>query len=248
MPTSPRAYHILQRVQRGGKLGPVVQSLLIMNVIWFLYMTTAGVSLYNPDPMMLVRFGALYGPLVYAGESWRLLSCMFVHIGILHIGFNMFVLYMIGRDLEVLYGHLAFLWIYLFSGLCGAFASLFFHPYSLTAGASGAIFGVAGAAISFYLRLRQPVLKNVFLRWRNSLLAFIAYNIVFGLLIPGIDIFAHFGGLIAGFAMGFVVAAPEGTQSENQIRLLAGVVLGAALLYGLAIWLGVPMKLTVRPT
>ena len=243
MPTTPRAHHILQRVQQGGKLGPVVQSLLIMNVVWFVYMTTAGVSLYKPDPMLLVRFGALYGPLVYSGETWRLLSCIFVHIGLLHIGFNMFVLYMIGRDLEVLYGHAAFLWVYLFSGLCGALGSLFFHPYSLTAGASGAIFGLAGAALSFYLRLREPMLKNVFVRWRNSLLAFVVYNIIFGFLIPGIDIFAHFGGLIAGFAMGFVVAAPEGTQTENQIRLVIGIVAGGALLYGIAVWMGVPIHI-----
>ena len=241
MPTSPRAYHLLQRVSRGSKVGPVTQSLMIMNVGWFIYMTVAGVSLYNPDPQLLVRFGALYGPLVYAGETWRLLSCMFVHIGLIHIGFNMFVLYMIGKDLEVLYGHTAFFLVYVFSGLCGAFASLASHPYSLTAGASGAIFGLAGAALSFYLRLHEPMLKNVFLRWRNSLIAFVLYNAVFGFIFPGIDMYAHFGGLFAGFAIGFVVAAPEGTASENRVRLIVGILVSLGVLYGLATWLRVPI-------
>jgi rhomboid protease GluP len=212
-----------------------------MNLVWFLYMTVAGVSLTSPDPMLLVRFGALYGPLVYQGDLWRLLSCQFVHIGFMHIGFNMYVLYAIGRDLENIYGRVAFLLIYLFAGTFGALASLWAHPISLSAGASGAIFGLAGATLSFYLRLREPLLKNLFLRWRNSLLLFVIYNGIFGLIIPGIDNYAHFGGLAGGFIMGYIISSPEGSDSERHIRTTVGIVVGAVFLYSMAKLLGLPI-------
>lgn len=229
-----------QLIRGGGKLGPVTQSLILMNIVWFVYMTAAGVSLYQPDPRLLVRFGALFGPLVYQGELWRLVSCQFVHIGLLHIGFNMYVLYSLGRDLEIRLGHLPFLWIYLFAGTAGALASLWAHPVSLSAGASGAIFGLAGAAIAFYLRLHQPILKQFFTRWRNSLLLFIFYNAVFGFIVPGIDNFAHLGGLAAGFAMGYVVVSPEGSETEVWIRQAAGLAAALAFLYFCGQFLGLP--------
>ncbi len=241
MPHSPRSYRLLQQVVEGRRTSYVTQALMIINVVWFIYMTAAGVSLSRPDPLLLVRFGALYSPLVYQGELWRLLSCQFVHIGLLHIGFNTYVLYAIGKDLEILYGRVAFLTVYLFSGTCGALASLWAHPVGLSAGASGAIFGLAGAALSFYLRLHEPMLKQVFQRWRNSLLAFVGYNAIFGFIVPGIDNFAHFGGLLAGFAMGYIVSAPEGTETESYIRIGAGIIGGLGFLYAVAKLLSLPI-------
>lgn len=240
MSPHPVAYRRLQKLAQGGPRY-VTQSLLIMNLIWFLYMSAAGVSLYRPDPVLLVRFGALFGPLVYQGEVWRLLSCQFVHIGLMHIGFNMYVLYAIGRDLEIILGHIPFLLVYLFAGTCGALASLWAHPVSLSAGASGAIFGLAGATLSFYLRLKGELLKRLFLRWRNSLLMFVGYNAIFGLIIPGIDNFAHFGGLIGGFVMGYVVASPEGSETEGHVRTVIGLVVGIGFLYTMANLLSVPL-------
>ncbi len=241
MSDSPRASPRIQQVMRGHPSHYATQSLLIINIIWFLYMTVAGVSLSSPDPVLLVRFGALYGPLVYQGEIWRLLSCQFVHIGLIHIGFNMYVLWAIGRDLEVIYGRVGYLTVYFFAGTCGALASLWAHPVSLSAGASGAIFGLAGAALSFYFRLQHAALKQMFLRWRNSLLAFVVYNAIFGFIIPGIDNFAHFGGLIAGFVMGYIVSSPDGTDAEAWGRTALGAGLGLAFLYGVAKYLALPL-------
>ncbi len=237
----PTGLKRIEEVLRGSRIGPITQTLILVNIVWFIYMTVAGVSPYRPDPRLLVRFGALFGPMVYQGELWRLLSCQFVHIGLLHIGFNMYVLYALGRDLEILLGRVAFVWVYLFAGTCGALASLWAHPISLSAGASGAIFGLAGASIAFYLRLHHPVFKNIFARWRNSLLMFIFYNAIFGFIIPGIDNFAHMGGLAAGFAMAFLVVSPEGSETEIQVRMGLGLGVGLAFLYFTAQALQLPL-------
>lgn len=237
----PQGMRLVQEVMRDGKTGYITQSLIIINIVWFIYMTVAGVSPYRPDPRLLVRFGALFGPLVYQGDLWRLISCQFVHIGLLHIGFNMYVLYAIGRDLEVLLGRLPFLWIYLFAGTCGALASLWAHPISLSAGASGAIFGLAGSAIAFYFRLHHPILKQFFLRWRNSLLLFLFYNAIFGFIVPGIDNFAHMGGLVSGFVMAYLITSPEGSETERWTRIGLGLGLGLLFLCLASQWLGLPL-------
>lgn len=233
---------LLQSIMRGGgRTGLATQALLVANLIWFLYMFMQGAGLYSPDPRLLIRFGALFEPLVYQGELWRLLSCQFVHVGLMHLGFNMYVLFALGRDLEMIYGHAPYLWIYLFSGVGGALASLAAHPITFSAGASGAIFGLAGSALAFHLRLKNPVLKTMFARWRNSLLTFIGYNAIFGFIIPGIDNFAHFGGLVSGFLMALMVAAPEGTASEAWLRLGAGVALGGIAIFAIGHLLGLPL-------
>lgn len=241
MQQSPKTHRLIQKIMHGRQPSYVTQSLIVMNLVWFLYMTVAGVSLTRPDPVLLVRFGALFGPMVYQGELWRLLSCQFVHIGFMHIGFNMYVLFAIGRDLEIIYGRIPFLILYFFSGFCGALASLWAHPMSLSAGASGAIFGLAGGTLSFYLRLHEPLLKNLFQRWRNSLLLFVIYNGIFGLIIPGIDNFAHFGGLAGGFAMGYVISSPEGSETEHHTRTILGIILGCGFLYMMVKFLGLPL-------
>lgn len=241
MSPSDRSHQLIYKVMQGRRLGPVTQALMIMNVVWFVYMTAAGVNPARPDPLLLVRFGALFGPLIYEGETWRLVSYMFVHIGLLHIGFNTYVLYALGRDLEVLYGRIPFIIIYFFAGLCGGLASLWAHPVTLSAGASGAIFGLAGAAISFYFRLHDPTLKRIFARWKNSLLLFIGYNVVFGLMIPGIDNFAHMGGLISGFVMGYIIASPEASEQEGLTRISLGLVFGVGVLYAIGRTLGLSL-------
>jgi len=122
----------------------VTPALIAANVL--IYAATAGASgRAEPTPDVLLRWGALFGPAVANGESWRLVSAMFLHVGILHIALNCFFLRPIGNLVERLLGSLTFLTVYLITGVTGAIASLLAHPSSIGVGASGALFGVTGA-------------------------------------------------------------------------------------------------------
>src|SRR3990167_8410861 len=191
------------------RIPPATRALCGIMITWFLIMGVLGTNPLSPQNEDLLKYGALFGPLVFEGQSFRLISSLFVHVGLLHLFFNTYILYMIGRDLERLYGPLHFLLIFFFSGLTGTLLSLWHHPIAIVAGASGAIFGLAGAAIAFYIRLPEGHFKEIFKGWRNSLLSFIVLNIVIGLVLPMIDQFGHLGGLLGGFFLGLLIAKPS---------------------------------------
>ena len=110
----------------------------------------------------LFRDGALFGPLVADGEWWRLITYGFLHAGLLHIGFNMFLLWLLGRELEPQLGTPRFLGIYFSSLLAGAFGALLLSPNAATVGASGAIFGLMGAAAAIlYARGVNPFQTDI---------------------------------------------------------------------------------------
>jgi rhomboid protease GluP len=181
---------------------PVVTYVLlgIIGVV-FLLETLAGGS---TDTEALVRMGAKVSPLIAAGEYWRLFTAMFLHIGLLHLFFNGYALIAIGTELERILGWGRFLAIFVFSGLFGSLASYAFSA-SLSAGASGAIFGIIGALAAFFLRHRQQLGA-----WGQRRLLNIAFllviNLVLGFTQPGIDNMAHLGGLVAGFALGWALS------------------------------------------
>lgn len=174
-------------------------ALIGLNIIYFLLMVFAGFHLFpNPiegsiDQRVLINFGAKVNSLIEAGEIWRLLSSTFIHIGIIHLAFNLYALWALGPLTEESFGHRRFLMIYIFSGLGGSIASFVFSPV-LSAGASGAIFGLLGALL--YYSYKRPAL------WKSglgmNLVVVILINLGFGFVQPGIDNFAHLGGLITG--------------------------------------------------
>ena len=198
----------------------------------------------------LVQLGAQVNMLVAAGENWRLVTAMFLHIGLAHLAFNMYALFILGRDIEGFFGSLQFLTIYVISGIAGNVAYYVAGPNAVSAGASGAIFGLIGAEIAFFVSNRA--LFGSFSRQRLSNLALVVViNLAFGFLGRGINNLAHLGGLVSGLALGFALtprhqvtwewspsgAAPrlvDGTPRWVQI----GAVIGAILLLGLAILLG----------
>jgi len=125
--------------------------LLGINVLVFVLMLVSGVSPIDPSAEELLDWGASYGPYILNGESWRLVTAMFVHIGAVHIIFNMQALWNLGRVVERLYGNWTFLLMYLLGGIGGSIASLWWQTDIISAGASGAIFGLAGGlAIGVY--------------------------------------------------------------------------------------------------
>jgi rhomboid protease GluP len=211
------------------------------NVAVYLAMAIGSGTVVNfPGDALL--FGANYGPYTLTGQWWRLLTYMFIHGGILHIAFNMWCLWDLGALCESLYGRWTYFAIYMITGVGGGLASLAWNPRTFSVGASGAIFGLAGALIaSFYLgefSLPRAAIKGTLM----SLLFFAGFNLFFGML-PGIDNSAHIGGLITGLVLGAVIAklAPhEGSSRLWVIALVVLAVLGAGV--GVRRWRSGPMR------
>lgn len=185
------------------KLTPphLTHALLIINLLVFVAMIVYGWIAYRTingteDLRVLVTFGAKVNELVALGQVWRLFTAMFLHIGVLHLLFNLYALNALGPLVEGYFGHIRFLIIYLLGGLFGSLASYAFSP-SPSAGASGAIFALAGATTIYFLRYRE----NFGARGRailQNMILVIVINLVFGLSAPGIDNWGHMGGLVGG--------------------------------------------------
>lgn len=172
-------------------------------------------SLQNTsDPRVIVLLGGIVPQLVAAGEYWRLFTALFLHIGLMHLIFNMWALWQLGRLFEIMFGSRRFGLIYFASGLTASVASVLYtgwrlaqsgNPqYGVAAGASGAIFGILGALI---IAIRRSP------RWRHEqwtrglvqqLMFWAGLNILFGAMVPGIDNAAHIGGFVTGMLLGFI--------------------------------------------
>jgi rhomboid protease GluP len=184
----------------------VTLAIIALNVLVYVAMGISGVSWTEPNINDAVRWGADFGPLTLSGEWWRLLTSTFIHFGIIHIGFNLYCLWDLGRALEYFMGRKAFAVTYLLSGLTASLVSVAWNPWRVSAGASGAIFGVAGSFLA-YLAFKKTPYAGILLKQRiKSLAIFIAYNLFRGLA-GGVDNSAHLGGLVAGFVLGAVIPA-----------------------------------------
>ncbi len=185
-------------------------------------------SMVEPTGITLLRFGADYGPLVAHGEWQRILTCAFVHIGFVHILFNMAILWQIGSFVERLFGNILFLVVYLGAAAAGSLMSLTMNPSVISAGASGAIFGLYGALLAYMLRRHGAIPMHMVAGIRNGAIAFIAFNLIYGMQ-AGIDNWCHLGGLLGGFFLGVIVAPPF--ESEERTRHCAIMtILGAVII------------------
>ena len=171
-----------------------------------LLMLISGSSLFEPTTENLVQWGANYAPLVQSGEWWRLMTSCFVHIGIIHLAMNMWCLISLGALSERLYGSVRFAVLYILAGLGGSIASCMFHPEIVSAGASGAIFGLAGGTLALSVCLKERLPTDRFKNLIGTMLAFVGYNLFYGLIQPHIDNAAHIGGLVTGFLIGLPLA------------------------------------------
>lgn len=213
----------------------VTLTLIAINLIVFMVMVVRGVPLVAPTGKQILSWGANYGPLTTSGQWWRLLTACFLHFGIIHIALNMFILFQVGLFTERLFGNDRFLLLYLLAGLGGNIVELFFHPLTVGAGASGAIFGVYGGLLGFLLIERGVVPREGALKIATSAGIFLLYNLIFGLTNPETDIEAHVGGLVTGFATGCLFAQPltPTRRLQSSVRTLS-VAAGATLLAFLA--------------
>jgi len=196
----------------------VTIALIVINVIVFL---TEGNFTFSGGPTGKVyEEGALFGSLkglptlgVAHGQWWRIVTSGFMHENLIHIGFNMYVLYILGQMLEPALGRVKFGTIYAVSLLCGSFGALLVTPHSPTVGASGAVFGLMGAA-AVEMRARQiPVMQS-------GVGGLILLNLVISFALPGISWGGHIGGLIGGAVAMLVLQF--GARYRSQALALAG--------------------------
>jgi membrane associated rhomboid family serine protease len=165
---------------------------------------------------------ALYGPAVDQGDYWRLITAGFLHSGLLHIGFNMYILWWLGQMLEPSLGHVRFLALYFTSLVAGSLGALLLSPNAVTVGASGAIFGLMGAAFVLqYARGINPM--------QSGLGPIIIINFALGLVIANVSIGGHLGGLIGGAAAAFVMERVSARSRGIALPVAAVVAIGLAV-------------------
>ena len=208
--------------------------LIAINVLLWLAMLPFGGS---SDPNVLVRFGIKVNSLIVQGQFWRLVTPIFLHIGILHLAFNTYALYVFGPQIERFFGPARFLVIYLLSGISGVLLSFVLSPRP-AAGASGAIFGLIGTEVMFFYHYRNAFGQRGRQQLYNLLIV-VGYNIAFTLTVPNIDVWGHVGGLLAGTVLGWgmmphyaVAVTQRGpvVVDQNQPTRWRLVALGAAFL------------------
>ncbi|MDD3392621.1 MAG: rhomboid family intramembrane serine protease [Bacilli bacterium] len=188
----------------------VTYGLITLNILIFFMMYLFGNGSY--DSNTLLDFGASYGPFIKNGEYYRLLSSAFLHIGLLHLTFNMYALYIIGKQLEGFYGPVKYLIIYLFSAITGNLLSILFSTNVIGAGASGAIFGLLGSLLYFGYHYRVYLGSTI----RSQILPLIFLNLFLGYISTGVDNVAHIGGLIGGLLISIALGVKYKTNMEEQ--------------------------------
>ena len=172
----------------------VTISLIAINVIMFIISAILSRSVIDIDARVLLIMGGKYGPLISNGQIWRLITCNFLHGGIIHLAFNMYALYSLGDQIEILYGKTKYIIIYMLSGIGSSLLSYFLSPNTLSIGASGAIFGLLGALLVSAIKERGRFQRGAI----TNLVVVIALNLYIGLTASNIDNYGHIGGLVVG--------------------------------------------------
>lgn len=196
---------------RGGTSEVIVGKVLIgLNVAAYLMMAVVGGNGASASGEVYQR-GITWGPLVAEGEWWRLASGAFLHASPLHLLMNMFLLYLLSKELEPAVGHVRFLLIYVVSLAGGSLGVMLLSPDARTLGASGAVFGLMGALVVLQLRAKQNP-------WNSGLGGLIVINLIITFAVPGISIGGHLGGLIAGAVAGLLVTPLRWPQENAKVK------------------------------
>ena len=188
-----------------------------VNILIFVLMVISGVDIMLPDNVSLINWGANFRPVTLDGQWWRLLTSCFIHIGVVHILMNLYGLIYIGLLLEPQLGKVRFISAYILSGLGGSAASLYWHELTISAGASGAIFGMYGVFLAMLTtNLIEKSARGTLL---TSILFFVGYNLLSGLK-GGIDNAAHIGGLVTGIIIGYSFYPSLSKPQELNLKYL----------------------------
>lgn len=198
---------------KGFVVTPII---VVLNILVFTIMAINGVNLLMPSNESLLLWGANFRPLTIQGEWWRLFTSIFLHIGILHLFMNMYALLYIGMLLEPYLGTGRFLFAYLITGISGSIASIYWNDLIISAGASGAIFGMYGVFLALLTTrfIEESARKSLLI----SIGIFVLYNLANGLK-GGIDNAAHIGGLLSGLIIGYAYY-PGLKKPDKLLKLL----------------------------
>ena len=227
------AKRISAGVRRGAFEGTgslVTKSLLALNVAVYLVTASQGGGLNTPGGRIFEKW-LLFGPAVANGEWWRLFTSAFLHANLIHIAFNMYFLWFVGSAVEQALGRGRFVLLYVVSALAGSAGALVWTPTAPTVGASGALFGLLGAALILE-RQRNYVLGG-------SAAGLILINLILSFAISGISIGGHVGGLIGGILCTLVLSRfGRGHAAYSRVGLwgIAGVVGVGLLSIAVAYW------------
>ena len=191
---------------------PIITNIIILTCILYfvlmLFNTKGNLSAAN-----LLKYGANYQAYIQAGEWYRLFSCIFIHASILHLLLNMYALKIIGSQIESFLGKIRFVIVFIISGLIGSLFSAILTK-SVSVGASGAIFGILGSLIYFSYHYRLLLGSSL----KYEILPVVIFNLGIGLFIPGVDIWAHIGGLVGGIFATMAVGVPGKINKRSIIN------------------------------
>jgi len=205
-------------------------TIIAINTIVFIAMIFDGAGIMEPNGLVHIKWGSDFAPLTLSGDWWRLITNMFIHFGIIHLAMNMYCLYVIGSYLEPMLGKPRFIAAYLSTGILASITSLWWHTEPVnSAGASGAVFGMYGLFLAFLTTSLIPTAVRKGLL--QSIGIFIVYNLAFGMK-SGVDNAAHVGGLISGFAIGylFVISIKKEKQQLKAPWVVPATILLAAII------------------
>ncbi len=226
------------RVQAGNPYTWASYLLVGLNVAIYVAMVVAARGALVFAPEQLIAWGADIGYQTLGGQPWRLLTATFLHANLLHLLLNMWVLWGAGRVIERLYGSRTYLALYLYAGVLGSVASVFWNPLAVAVGASGAIFGVLGGFLALLLRRRGAIPHTVIRAHLLSTTLFVLVNLVAGMRSPVVDNAAHVGGLVSGFFLGWWLARPPAPNTwKLSRRQLIDASLAALLWLAAGLWL-----------
>ncbi|MFY9190466.1 MAG: rhomboid family intramembrane serine protease [Lawsonella sp.] len=228
-------------LQKTLSRSPVTWLFIAVNVAIYIIVSIQGQAFLGPaDGSSILQNSVLVPFVTVQGEYWRIITSGFMHFGLMHVAFNMYALWVLGRDVEIALGSGRFAALYMASLLAGSASVLWFSPPNVaTAGASGAIFGLMGAELIVLLRLKLKV---------TGFVTVLLLNVIMGFTLPGISIQAHLGGFAAGLivAVAFVYVPQWMSKITKKPVIKKSVNLwgwGATLLVTIAIiialWAGV---------
>jgi membrane associated rhomboid family serine protease len=215
-----------RRIAVANAKGVSVTNVILVSLIavFVLEIVRGGVESIVSGPSLreMVDMGAMFPPLVADGETWRLFTAMFLHFGVIHLAVNAYSLYILGNVLEGELGRPKFAALYLLSGLAASAASYAFSDvFVVSAGASGAIFGIFGGVFAVNYRRRHTTQGAMAMR---SMVQIIVLNVFINVVLSSyLDWRAHVGGAIAGALLGFAFAYP-GRENTNRVATAVGIV------------------------
>lgn len=208
------------------KLMPATLCIIAINLLVFAAMVVKGVNIFEPTSMDIYNWGGNMRLYTLGGDWWRLITNVFVHIGIVHILCNMYGLFYIGSLLEPMLGRTRYVVAYLCTGILASLVSIWWSADRISAGASGAIFGMYGLFLALLTtKLIHPDIRKSLMQ---SSAVFIGYNLLYGLK-GGVDNSAHIGGLVSGFVFGYVLYAGIIMPRKQMVTVIAMVAITLGL-------------------